>query len=490
MFSRKRIAHFNFLGGKVPEIVLSAEFYCLRDGGYHNIFINDDVCPCCMQSDNYAFFEYYDKDRENIIATPQKSKLSAKEREIVEKYKISNDFSLDVGICLFGFLEDAAKENELIHKNEKGFLFLNSDEKQYKMIVKYTKILIDEIYKKWYKGSVVDEFYNKINLETAENALKHYVEEYNWIYGTPKYISKISVRELFGYHSYDLNFDSPDLSIIIGTNGLGKTTIFKILQIILGGHTVEDFNYLLKIPFKEFCVDFKDGMQVKLIKDTKNLTISYKNRRGGFVWLPDTIINIDEKKSDLKTRRKFNKERKHHYINIARIFPQAQNTKGRRFLFVRTNRENIKINMSKYFDGLRAVDNITLSENISLLNKYFSKLYYVADPSRKTIELNEEKELIVKTSDGKKLDLSCLSSGEINILAILKEMIFESERDSIILVDEPEISLHIAWQQQLGEIIQGIMKEKEGAQVVLATHSPFLAAGNEGLLVEAKLIEE
>ena len=137
---------------------------------------------------------------------------------------------------------------------------------------------------------------------------------------------------------------------------------------------------------------------------------------------------------------------------------------------------------------MRAVDNITLSENISLLNKYFSKLYYVADPSRKTIELNEEKELIVKTSDAKKLDLSCLSSGEINILAILKEMIFESERDSIILVDEPEISLHIAWQQQLGEIIQDIIKFKKGVQVIMATHSPFIAAGNTDLLVEAELI--
>lgn len=488
MFLRKRIGHFNIKD--VPDIILSAEFYCLRDNGYSNIFINDEVCPCCMMNDDYDFFKYYEEDREEIFGTLQNTKLSDKEREIIEKYKTSNDFSLDVGVCLFGFLEDAAKENILIHRKENGFLVLDSDKNNYNKILVYTKTLIDEIYKKWYKGSVVDEFYDKINLETAKSALEHYINEHNWFFGAPKYISKISVRELFGYHSYDLSFNSSDLSIIIGTNGLGKTTIFKMLQIILGGNTIEDFGYLLKIPFKEFCVYFKDGIEVKLVKDIEKLRISYRNKKGGFVWLPDTIINIDEKKSDLKTRRKFNKERKHHYINIARIFPQAQNTKGRRFLFVRTNRENIKINMSKYFDGLRAVDNITLSENISLLNKYFSKLYYIADPSRKTIELNEEKELIVKTSDGKKLDLSCLSSGEINILAILKEMIFESERDSIMLVDEPEISLHIAWQQQLGEIIQGIMKEKEGAQVVLATHSPFIAAGNTDLLVEAELIGE
>ena len=56
------------------------------------------------------------------------------------------------------------------------------------------------------------------------------------------------------------------------------------------------------------------------------------------------------------------------------------------------------------------------------------------------------------------------------------------------MIDEPEISLHIAWQQKLGEMIQKITQNKMGVQVIMTTHSPFITAGNTNLLVEAELI--
>ena len=121
---------------------------------------------------------------------------------------------------------------------------------------------------------------------------------------------------------------------------------------------------------------------------------------------------------------------------------------------------------------------------------YFTRLYYEGDPSRKAL-IN--KKGIIKVNCEKTnsvIDLEQLSTGEFNVFAVLYELIMFTDKDAIILIDEPEISLHIAWQQYLGEIIQKIIKEKQGVQVIMATHSPFIAAGDTSLLVEAEPIKE
>ena len=56
----------------------------------------------------------------------------------------------------------------------------------------------------------------------------YYCNEYN-VKKHYQHISKIIVEDLFGYNSYELDIKN-DLSIIFGTNGLGKTTILKILD--------------------------------------------------------------------------------------------------------------------------------------------------------------------------------------------------------------------------------------------------------------------
>ena len=125
------------------------------------------------------------------------------------------------------------------------------------------------------------------------------------------------------------------------------------------------------------------------------------------------------------------------------------------------------------------------------LNKFlimFSSLYYENDPSKKTLEIDDKNNLVVKTSNNHTLDINDLSSGEQNILAILSKIWWEAEAGAIVLIDEPEISLHIAWQSRLYELIKEIMRIKKGVQIIMATHSPFIAAGNTDLLVEAELL--
>ena len=64
-----------------------------------------------------------------------------------------------------------------------------------------------------------------------------------------------------------------------------------------------------------------------------------------------------------------------------------------------------------------------------------------------------------------------LSSGEKQILIILLTVLVQNCRPSVLLMDEPEISLHIDWQQQLIALIREL---NPNVQVILTTHSPAL----------------
>lgn len=64
-----------------------------------------------------------------------------------------------------------------------------------------------------------------------------------------------------------------------------------------------------------------------------------------------------------------------------------------------------------------------------------------------------------------------LSSGEKQILIILLTVLVQNRQPTVLLMDEPEISLHFEWQQRLLELILDL---NPAAQVIVTTHSPAL----------------
>ena len=96
--------------------------------------------------------------------------------------------------------------------------------------------------------------------------------------------------------------------------------------------------------------------------------------------------------------------------------------------------------------------------------------------SEKIIEFSDNG-LTVTNVKGRILgDLHKLSSGEQNLLILYYNLIFRSNSKTILLIDEPENSLHVAWQSKmLDDYIE--MAETTGCQIVLATHSPTFVDG-------------
>lgn len=64
-----------------------------------------------------------------------------------------------------------------------------------------------------------------------------------------------------------------------------------------------------------------------------------------------------------------------------------------------------------------------------------------------------------------------LSSGEKQMLAILLTVLVEDNLPYVLFMDEPEVSLHVEWQERLIELILSL---NPNVQIILTTHSPAL----------------
>lgn len=81
-----------------------------------------------------------------------------------------------------------------------------------------------------------------------------------------------------------------------------------------------------------------------------------------------------------------------------------------------------------------------------------------------------------------------LSSGEKQMLVILLTVLVENGENCALIMDEPEISLHIDWQQKLISLIREL---NPNAQIILSTHSPALVMdGWMGNVTEVEEISE
>jgi len=88
---------------------------------------------------------------------------------------------------------------------------------------------------------------------------------------------------------------------------------------------------------------------------------------------------------------------------------------------------------------------------------------------------------LVVSAHEEKIDYGGLSSGEKQLLIIFIETLLQKQERFIFLTDEPELSLHIAWQRK---IIPAIKKLNPNAQIIAATHSPEVASKYKKSIVD------
>ncbi|HEV2598207.1 AAA family ATPase [Sphingopyxis sp.] len=99
----------------------------------------------------------------------------------------------------------------------------------------------------------------------------------------------------------------------------------------------------------------------------------------------------------------------------------------------------------------------------------------------KDVKVNSSNAPYISHRSESNIPISELSSGEKQLLIFLSETILQEGERHIFLADEPELSLHVEWQEQL---VPSLLEINPNAQVVFATHSPDIVGSFQKSVVK------
>ena len=100
----------------------------------------------------------------------------------------------------------------------------------------------------------------------------------------------------------------------------------------------------------------------------------------------------------------------------------------------------------------------------------------------KEIRVDREYGLVAVSDDGQPLELDCLSSGEQHELVLYYDLLFKVPSNTIVLIDEPELSLHVAWQKKfLPDLLEIVALSN--FDTLIATHSPYIIGDRADLMI-------
>ncbi|MGN7503629.1 MAG: AAA family ATPase [Alphaproteobacteria bacterium] len=126
--------------------------------------------------------------------------------------------------------------------------------------------------------------------------------------------------------------------------------------------------------------------------------------------------------------------------------------------------------LAHYFSKLKSVTELIkekekrITSFIDICNKYMNE--------NKVIEYDENKSNIsIKDKESNNIDLSKLSSGEKQIVSLFSHLFIDQDSEQIVIIDEPELSLSVPWQQTF---LPDIIQSGNCSCLLAVTHSPFI----------------
>jgi predicted ATP-binding protein involved in virulence len=103
------------------------------------------------------------------------------------------------------------------------------------------------------------------------------------------------------------------------------------------------------------------------------------------------------------------------------------------------------------------------------INSVFSDLNIKIEFEKRDAKGN----LFFRNKEGKVFSIDDISTGEKTLLSKVLYLYLKEIKDSVILIDEPELSLHPAWQNRVLKLYEKFAKENN-CQIIIATHSPHI----------------
>ena len=309
------------------------------------------------------------------------------------------------------------------------------------------------------------------------------------------FIENIVIKNLF--HEKDISWDLERVNVLVGKNGLGKSTILRLIDSAVTQNPCDDWKVC-----DEVSVKFNDNNYNTIKKDIKEFKKYFEklNSSGSLSELIEKTIKNNNLAKELNPEiieelkkqviDEFNKELKSlNEKNIGRRSLIGYSLKGDldslKTEFISTiNMSANSINHITTSSGKdttlldieidseikRLISNCKNRKGVDLKLKLTSALNNFFEETNKKIYFDNDSIKII-SGGSKKLQFQNLSSGERQIIFIFLKVLNGSIDRSLILMDEPEISLHLSWQEKL---LDEIIKINKSSQIIIVTHSPAI----------------
>lgn len=248
------------------------------------------------------------------------------------------------------------------------------------------------------------------------------------------YIKRIDIKRMWGRKDISWNL-RPDVNILSGVNGIGKSTILnnsvRSLTALEGGALTNGFQEGVSFSFSP-----EDATYINF----------------------DVIRSFDRPLISSGLLEKIGNQ------NVKTELDWQLYQLQRRYLDYQVNIGNRIIEMLTSGDPAQQAQAPEMSKAKTLFQDLIDDLF--SDTGKK---INRKSNEILFEQDCDELTPYQLSSGEKQMLVILLTVLVQDKQPYALFMDEPEISLHVEWQQRLITLIRQL---NPNAQIILTTHSP------------------
>ena len=248
-----------------------------------------------------------------------------------------------------------------------------------------------------------------------------------------EYIQKIEIKALWGKKNIVWNL-RPDVNILSGINGIGKSTILN--ESVRSLNVLENHSLNMGVTSVKMVFHPEDATAIRI-----DVIRSFDR--------PLLHGDLLEKMADKNVKTELDWQ----LYQLQRRYLDYQVNVGNRIIEQLTNGTP---------DG--QIQAALLSEPKKMFQDMVDELFSETD--KRIIRQNNE---IMFEQEGEMLYPYQLSSGEKQLLVILLTVLVQDGQPCVLFMDEPEVSLHIEWQQHLIELIRRL---NHNVQIILTTHSP------------------